>query len=161
MSSQICIKTDKPLQQLVTEIRELFSLPPFRENSFAGASYYQFDMLGMLILLHWIEEDERDPEVIDYPYSLDLHMSFTEHELDTDTMEYCIQPYYAQLLAFRLGVTTAYQEKQKVGSHWQVRYCYCQKNVNWREAILYGEPGWEPAIKTLPLGPWRSMRPRL
>ncbi len=52
MSFQICIKTDKSLQQLATEIRNLFSLPPFRQNSFSGEPYCQFEMIGMLILIH-------------------------------------------------------------------------------------------------------------
>ncbi|SRR5579884_4153951 len=158
MSSQICIKTDKSLQQLATEIREIFSLPPFKEDSFAGAPYYQFDMLGMLVLVHWVEEEDRAPEVTDYAYSLDLQMSFTEHELNTDDMEYALQPYYAQLLAFRLGVETACCEKQKVGSHWQVRYCFYCKNPTWNSEILYGEAGWTPAVKIQATSPWRTMR---
>jgi len=159
MSFQICIKTDRSLQQLATEIRDLFSLPPFTENSFAGAPYCQFEMLGMLILIHWAEEDERDPEVSDYSYNFDLQMSFSEHELNTDAMEYCLQPYYAQMLASRLGVETAFHEKQKAGRHWQMRYCFYYKNPHWNENILYGEPGWEPAVKAAPPGPWRAVQP--
>src|SRR5205823_13461505 len=52
MSFQICIKTDKSLQQLATEICNLFSLPPFRQISFSDEPYCQFEMLGLLILLH-------------------------------------------------------------------------------------------------------------
>src|SRR5579883_199280 len=63
MSFQICIKTDKPLQQLVTEIRDLLCLPPFRQNFFADSSYFQFELLGMLVLIHEAEEEEREPEV--------------------------------------------------------------------------------------------------
>ena len=158
MSSQISIKTDKSLQQLATEIREIFSLPPSKEASFAGAPYYQFDMLGMLVLIHWVEDEDRAPEVKDYAYSLDMQMSFTEHELDTDEMEYAFQPYYAQLLTFHLGVETACCEKQKMGPDWKVRYCYYCKNARWNGEILYGEPGWEPAVKKQTPSQWRTMR---
>jgi hypothetical protein len=161
MSFQICIKTDRSLHQLAAEIRELFSLPPFTETSFAGAPYCQFEMLGMQVLIHWVEEEERDPEVADYPYRFDLQLSFTENNLNTDIVEYQLQPYYAQLLAYRLGIETACHERQKVGHHWQVRYCYYQKNPSWKETILYGEPGWEPAVKTSPPSQWRSMLPDL
>lgn len=156
MSFQICIKTDKSLQQLATEIRELFSLPAFKQNSFAGEPYCQFEMLGMLVLIHRTEEDERDPEVRNYPYSFDLQLSFADHELDTDTMEYNLQPYYAQLLAFHLDVETACYEKQKVGPDWQIRYRFYRKNPRWNGAILYGESGWEPAVVSpLPPSQWR------
>jgi len=64
MSFQICIKTEKSLQQLTTEIRNLFSLPPFRQNSFAGEPYCQFEMFGLLILIHKSEEEDRVPEVM-------------------------------------------------------------------------------------------------
>ena len=107
MSFQICIKTDKSLQQLATEIRDLFSLPPFRQNSLSGEPYCQFEMLGMLILIHRADEEDREPEVMDYPYCFDLQMSFADHELDTDSMEYRLQPYYAQMLSFQLGFDTA------------------------------------------------------
>jgi hypothetical protein len=159
MSFQICIKTDKPLQQLATEIRDLFFLPPFRQNFFAGASYFQFEMLGMLVLIHEADEEDRDPEVQQYPYCFDLQMSFTDHELDTDDMEYRLQPYYAQLLSFQLGLDTAYHEKQKVGSHWQIRYRFLRKNLKWTGTVLYGEPGWVPAVLETPASPWRSMHP--
>ena len=159
MSFQICMKTDKPLQQLATEIRALFSLPPFKENAFAGEPYCQFEMLGMLVLIHRADEDDRDPEVKDYPYRFDLQMSFVDHELDTDTMEYRLQPYYAQLLSFRLNIETAYHEKQKVGGQWQIHYNFYRKNPKWNESILYGEPGWEPAIIASTPSPWRSMHP--
>jgi len=56
MSFQICIKTDKSLQQLATEIRNLLSLPSFKQDSFAGEPYCQFEMLGMLILIHQADE---------------------------------------------------------------------------------------------------------
>ena len=81
MSFQICIKTEKSLQQLATDIRNLFSLPPFQQNSFSGEEYCQFEMLGMLILIHRAEEEDCDPEVMDYPYCFDLQMSFADHEL--------------------------------------------------------------------------------
>src|SRR6185312_2575421 len=97
MSFQIWIQTDKPLQQLATEIREIFSLPPFKQHTLTGESYYQFEMLGMSLLIHQADEEDHDPEVINYPYSLDLQVSFTDHQLDTDTMVYSMQPYYAQL----------------------------------------------------------------
>jgi hypothetical protein len=112
----------------------------------------------MQVLVHWVEEEDRAPEVMDHAYSLDMQMSFTEHELDTDTVEYLLQPYYAQLLAFHLGVETAWCEKQKVGSHWQVRYCYYCKNPRWNKDILYGETGWEPAVKAKTPSSWRLMR---
>ncbi|MBV9614183.1 MAG: hypothetical protein JO031_01860 [Ktedonobacteraceae bacterium] len=160
MSFQICIKTDKSLLQLATEIRDLLSLPSFKQDSFAVELYCQFEMLGMLILVHQVDEEDRDAAVMDYPYSFDLQMSFTDHELDTDDMEYRLQPYYAQLLSFRLGIDTAYQEKQKIAHHWQMRYRFCRKNPNWNPSILYGEEGWQPAVIIAPPGPWRSMRPQ-
>ena len=159
MSFQICIKTDRSLQQLATEIRALFSLPPFKQTTFAGEDYYQFEMLGMLVLIHEAEEDDRDPEVMKYPYCFDLQMSFMEHELDTDSMEYQLQPYYAELLAFHLGAETACHEKQKVGRGWQIRYQFYSKNPRWTPDILYGEPGWEPAVKVGAASPWRGMHP--
>ncbi len=159
MSFQLCIKTDKSLQQLATEIRNLLSLPPFRQNSFSGEPYCQFEMLGMLILIHCADEEDRDPEVIDYPYCFDLQMSFADHELNTDDMEYCLQPYYAQLLCFRLDLDIAYLEKQRTEHGWKIRYRYCYKNPKWNESILFGEPGWEPAVSQMPPGPWRSMLP--
>ena len=157
MSSQICIKTGKSLQQLATEIRDLLSLPPFTLDSFAEEPYCQFDMLGMLVLIRKAAEEDRDPEVKDYEYSFDIQMSFTEHELDTDTIEYNLQPYYAQLLAFRLGVETACYEKKRVGQHWQIRYCYYRKNEKWDGTHLFGEPGWMPAVATDKPGAWRSI----
>jgi hypothetical protein len=159
MPFQICMRTDKTLHQLATEICTLFSLPPYQQNSFAGESYYQFEMLGMLILIHKTDLEERDPEVTDYPYRFDLQFSFTDHELDTDDMEYRLQPYYAQLLTFYLGIDTSYHEKQKVGRHWQIRYCYCHKNPKWDGSILYGEPGWQPAVVVEPPTPWRVLHP--
>jgi hypothetical protein len=158
MSLQIHIRTDKSLDQLATEIRDLLSLPPFKVDAFAEEPYYQFDMLGMFIMLHRSEEDERDPEVKSYPYVFDLQASFEEHELDTDTMVYSLQPYYAQLLAFRLGVETASYEKKKLGPHWQIRYCCYRKNPHWNGSILYGEPDWEPAVMVGTLGAWRTVR---
>ncbi len=158
MSSQVCIKTDKSLQQLATEIRETFSLPQFKQNKFAGEPYCQFEMLGMLVLIHLAEEEEREPEVIDYPYRFDIQMSFIDSNLDTDALEYQLQPYYAQMLTFQLGLETACQERQKIGPHWQIRYRYYSKNAKWNESVLYGEPGWEPAVCTSPPSPWRTMR---
>jgi len=78
-------------------------------------------MLGMLILIHRTDEEDRDPEVMHYPYYFDMQMAFTDHELDTDTMEYMLQPYYAQLLSFSLGLDTAFHEKKKVGNKWHIR----------------------------------------
>jgi hypothetical protein len=159
MSFQICIKTDKPLLQLSTEIRNLFSLPPFRQDAFSGEPYCQFEMLGMLIFIHLADEEDRDPEVMHYPYCFDLQMAFADHELDTDGMEYNLQPYYAQLLSFRLGLDTAYHEKRKVNDKWHIRYRFCSKNTQWNGAILYGEPGWQPAIIEADPSAWRTMHP--
>ena len=159
MSFQICIKTDKSLQQLASEMCRLFSLPPYQQDHFAGDPYYQFEMLGMLALIHRADEEDRDPEVMDFPYCFDLQLSFADHELDTDDMEYRLQPYYAQLLSFQLGLDTAFHEKRKVDGKWQIRYRYFYKNPRWNGSILYGEPGWEPAIKEAPPGDWRHMFP--
>jgi hypothetical protein len=159
MSFQICIKTEKSLLQLATEIRDLFALPPFKQGSFSGESYCQFEMLGLLILIHRADEEDRDPEVRHYPYCFDLQVAFADHELDTDDMEYRLQPYYAQLLSFRLGLDTAYHEKQKTSRAWQIRYHFCSKNPRWNESILYGEPGWEPAVLKSAPSSWRSMHP--
>src|SRR6516164_11268844 len=81
MSFQICIKTDKSLQQLATEICNLFSLPPFRQVSFSSEPYCQFEMLGLLVLLHRADEEDREPEVKDFNYCFDLQMSFVDHNL--------------------------------------------------------------------------------
>lgn len=159
MSFQICMKTDKTLQQLATELRDLLSLPPFSESVFAGEPYCQFEMFGMLVLIHQTEEEDRDPEVKAYPYSFELQMSFTDHDLDTDNMEYRLQPYYAQLLTFKLGIDTAYHEKQKNGRQWQVRYQFLRKNTRWDGTKLYGEEGWEPAVLANPPSTWRFMHP--
>ncbi|MDQ2717936.1 MAG: hypothetical protein M3Z08_23835 [Chloroflexota bacterium] len=159
MAFQICIKTDKSLRQLASEICSLFSLPPYKENTFAGASYYQFEMLGMLVLLHHTDEEDRDPEVLHYPYSFDLQLSFLEHKLDTDDIEYRLQPYYTQLLSFHLGLDTTYHEKQKVGRGWQIRYHFYQKNPRWDGSALFGEPGWEPGVIEATPSEWRSMHP--
>jgi len=158
MSFQICIKTDRPLPQLATEIRNLFSLPPFKQDFFSGEPYYQFELLGMLILIHYADEEDRDPEVMNYPFCFDLQMSFADHELDTDSIEYRLQPYFAQLLAFRLGLDTAFHEKQKVDRSWKIRYRFCSKNPHWNPDILYGEKGWQPAVIETSPGPWRTMR---
>lgn len=159
MAFQISINTDKSLHQLATEIRKLLSLPPFQETSFSGESYCQFEMLGMLILIHPVEEEERDPEVKRYPYSFDLQMSFSEHELDTDGMEYRLQPYYAHLLSFQLGIETAYRETQKGERGWLIRYHFCRKNYKWDGSILFGEPGWEPAVLEAQPSSWRRVHP--
>ena len=159
MSFQICIKTDKPLLQLSAEIRNLLALPPFRQDSFVGEPYCQFEMFGMIILIHLADEEDRDPEVMHYPYSFGLQMAFAEHELDTDDMEYHLQPYYAQLLSFHLGVDTAYHEKQKVNGGWHIRYHFCSKNTHWNSSILYGEPGWQPAVIEATPSAWRTMHP--
>ena len=158
MSLQICIKTDKSLQYLATEIRDIFSLPPSKLDMHAQEPYCQFEMLGMLVFIHQTAEEDRDPEVSNYSYCFDLQMSFTDHDLDTDLMEYHLQPYYAQLLAFRLNVETACHEKKKIGPHWQLRYCFYCKNSKWNASTLFGEPGWEPAVITYPPSPWRTMR---
>ncbi|HVU69654.1 MAG TPA: hypothetical protein VHD63_21150 [Ktedonobacteraceae bacterium] len=157
MSFQVCINTDKSLHQLATEIRKLLSLPSFREMP--GESYCQFEMLGMTLLIHQVDEEDRDPEVKHYPYSFDLQMSFSEHELDTDAMEYQLQPYYAQLLTFHLGVETAYREQRKGERLWQIRYHFCRKNHKWNGTVLFGEAGWEPAVSEAPPSQWRSMLP--
>ncbi len=159
MSFQICIKTNKTLQQLATEIQRLCSLPPFSENAFSGEPYCQFEMLGMLILIQRSDEEERDPEVRDFPFSFNLQMSFTDHNLDTDEMEYHLQPYYAQLLSFNLGLDTAYPEKKQVDQNWQVRYRFCRKNPEWRSDLLFGEKGWQPAIIENPPSTWRALFP--
>ena len=159
MSLHICIKTDKSLSHLATEIREAFSLPPFKLDLHAQEPYYQFEMLGMLVFIRKTAEEDRDPEVSNYPYSFDLQMSFLDHELDTDAMEYHLQAYYAQLLAFQLNIETACYEKKKIGPHWQIRYCFYRKNSKWNGSILFGEPGWEPAVSSSPPGPWRTIRP--
>jgi hypothetical protein len=158
MSLQICIKTNKPLQHLATEICKLFALPSFNLDMHAQKSYYQFEILGMLVFIYQRAEEDCDPEVSDYGYCFDLQMSFTEHELDTDAMEYHLQPYYAQLLAFQLDLETACYEKKKVGPHWQIRYCFYAKNAQWNASILFGEPDWQPAVITYPPSPWRAMR---
>ena len=159
MSFQVCIKTEKSLQQLTSEIRTIFSLPPFRQNSFAGEPYCQFEMLGMLILIHRTEEEDCDPEVLHYPYCFYLQMAFADHEMNTDYMEYILQPYYAQLLSFKLGLDTAYHEKKKIDNKWYIRYHFYRKNPQWNESILYGEPGWEPAVIESPSSAWRTMHP--
>ena len=159
MSFQICIKTDKSLQQLANEICALFSLPPYRQISFTDEPYYQFEMLGLFILLHRAEEEDLAPEVEEFNYYFDIQMSFVDHELDTDSMEYNLQPYYAELLSFQLGLETAYQEKQKTDHAWKIRYHYCHKNPKWNGSILFGEPGWEPAVIQLQPSSWRSMHP--
>ncbi len=159
MSFQICIKSEKSLAQLATEIRNLFSLPPFKQSFFSGESYYQFELLGMLVLIHHADEEDRDPEVMHYPSCFDLQLTFTEHELNTDALEYTLQPYFAQLLSFRLGLETAFHEKQKVDRAWQIRYRFYSKNPRWNPDILYGEPGWQPAVIEGTPGPWRSMHP--
>jgi hypothetical protein len=157
MSARIYIKTEKSLQSLAEELRDLFALPPFILDMQAEERYCQFDMLGMLVFIHQLAEEDRDREVANYPYSFDLQMSFTEHELDTDAVEYQLQPYYAQLLAFQLNVETACYEKKRVGPHWQIRYCFYRKNPKWNTMVLFGEPGWEPAVISSPAGPWRTM----
>jgi hypothetical protein len=113
-------------------------------------------MLGMLIMIHKIDEEDREPEVKAYPYSLDLQASFVEHELDTDEMEYRLQPYYAQLLCFHLDLETSYCEKQRMDHGWKIRYHFCQKNQKWDGSILFGEPGWTPAVIEAPPSPWRG-----
>lgn len=157
MSFHICLKSDKSLSQLAAEVCQLLSLPPFQENSLADEPYYQFEVFGMSILLHRTDEEDREPEVIHYPYSLDIHYSFLEHNLDTDDLEYRLQPYYAQLLSFHLGLDTAHFEKQKIDRKWQIRYHFYSKNSRWNPNILFGEPGWQPAVTEHSPTPWRFM----
>jgi len=159
MSFQICIRTEKSLEQLASDIRDLFALPSFNQSSFSGTSYCQFEMLGLLILIHRKDEEDRDPEVMGYPYCFDLQMSFVDHKLDTNDIEYRLQPYYAELLSFQLGLDTAYHEKQKKDRAWQIRYHFCSKNPRWNANILYGEPRWEPAVLRSTPSAWRSMHP--
>src|SRR2546423_1643795 len=73
--------------------------------------------------------------------------------------EYRLQPYYAHLLSFHLGIDTAHHEKQKVSNKWHIRYRFYSKNVRWNGATLYGEPGWAPAVIEAPPSPWRTMHP--
>lgn len=157
MSFQVYINTSKSLHQLATEICRSLALPSFQDASVAGESYCQFEMLGLTLLIHKVDEEGRDHEVKDYPYSFDLQAAFTDHDLDTDEMEYRLQPYYAQLLTFHLGVETAYHEKQKADHSWKIRYHFYRKNHKWDGTILYGEPGWEPAIIESTPSPWRSV----
>src|SRR5258708_38084309 len=103
------------------------------------------------------EEEDRDPEVMNYPYCFDLQMSFTDHELDTADMEYNLQPNFAQLLSFQLDVETAYHEKKKVSRASQKCYHYCHKNPKCNASILYGEPGRPPTAMQTPSSPGRSM----
>lgn len=159
MSFQVCIQTDKSMHQLATEMCRLLALPPFREDTSPDGPYCQFEMLGMLVLIHYADEEDRDQEVSSYPHTFDLQMSFTEHRLDTDEMEYQLQPYYAQLLSFQLGVKTAFHEKQKTPTGWKIRYRFFNKNSRWNETILYGEPGWQPAVLEAPASGWRAMYP--
>jgi hypothetical protein len=159
MSFQICMKTDKPLEQLTTEIRNLFSLPPYQREVFAGEPYCQFEMLGMLIFIQSSAEEDRDPEVMHYPYCFDLQMAFADHDLNTDEMEYRLQPYYAQLLSFHLGIDSAHHEKHRVNGEWHIRYRFYTKNKKWDSTILYGEPGWEAAVIETSPSAWRSMHP--
>ncbi len=58
MSFRICVKTEKSLQQLASEMRDLFSLPPFKQSSFSGEPYCQFETLGLLMLIHPAPQDE-------------------------------------------------------------------------------------------------------
>lgn len=161
MSFQICIKTEKPLQQLASELASILSLPPYQHETFGNETYYQFELLGMLLLVHCADEEGQDPEVIHYPYCLDLQMTFTDCELDTDEVEYAMQPYYAQLLSFKLEVDTAHHERQKVDSRWQIRYRFYKRNPQWTGSILYGEPGWKPAVIDAHTSNWRFIQPVL
>ena len=161
MSFQICIKTDKSLQEVAREIQALLSLPPFTQNAFAGEPYCQFEMMGMQILIQYTDEEDRDPEVKHYPYRFDMQLSMMDLELDADAIEYNLQPYYAQLLAFRLGVDTACHEKQRVGKHWQIRYRYYHKNPQWDGSRLFGEEGWKPAVVVAAPSRWRAVLPTL
>lgn len=157
MPFQICMKTEKTLQQLAAEIRDLFSLPPYKLDPQVEEPYCQFEMLGMLLFIRRSDEENRDPEVREYAYCLDLQLSFTESELDTDTLEYSLQPYYAQLLAFRLGLETACYEKKQIGQHWQIRYRYYARNGRWNGDLLFGEEGYTSAIQEGTPSTWRSV----
>jgi hypothetical protein len=157
MPFQICIKTGKTLQQLAAEICDLFSLPSYKLDPHTEEPYCQFEMLGMILFIRPYDEESRDPEVRDYTYCLDLQLSFIESDLDTDVVEYSLQPYYAQLLAFRLNIETACYEKRQIGQHWQIRYRYYAKNERWKGDLLFGEEGYAPAIKEKTPSAWRSM----
>ncbi|WP_052887504.1 hypothetical protein [Thermogemmatispora carboxidivorans] len=156
MSFQVFIKTEKSLHQLASEIGALLSLPPFKRQRTRDALYYQFEMLGMLVMIHYLDEEDRAPEVLSYPYVFTLELTFTEHDLNTDDLEYRLQPYYARLLSFHLGVETAYHEQQQINQRWRIRYHFCRKNPSWKEDILYGEPGWQPAVIEEPPSEWRN-----
>lgn len=159
MPFHICIKTDKPLPQLASEMSRLLSLPQFREDSSAGEPYVQFEIFGMSLMLHRLDVEDRDPEVMQYQYGFDMQFSFLEHALDTEDMEYRLQPYYAQLLCFHLGLETAHLEKQKVERKWQIRYRFYSKNPQWKPDILFGETGWQPAVTEHQPSAWRFMHP--
>ncbi len=161
MSFQICIKTDKSLQEIAREMQELLSLPPFTQNAFAGEPYCQFEMMGMHILIQFTDEEDRDPEVKQYPFRFDMHLSLMDLDLDADAIEYGLQPYYAQLLAGRLGFETACLEKQRAGRHWQIRYRFYCKNPQWDESRLFGEEGWKPPILVTTPSRWRVVVPGL
>src|SRR6266852_9053044 len=154
MSLHICINTDKSLHQLATEIRKLLSLPPFQET--IDVSYCQFEMLGFMAVVRKLDDEDREPEVRHFPFSFDMQLTFGDHELDTDMMEYQLQPYYAQLLTFHLGVETAYREQKKTERSWQVRFHFCRKNQNWTGSLLFGEAGYEPSVLDVTPGSWRS-----
>lgn len=159
MSFQVCLKTHKSLRKLASEMQKLLCLPPYSEETLAGAPYCQFEMFGMIAIIQQMDEEDRDPEVADFPYCLSLQMAFTDNDLNTDELEYQLQPYYAQLLAFHLNIETAFHEKHKVGPHWQIRYHYCRKNPIWDGSILFGEDGWIPAVLLAAPTPWRTMHP--
>ena len=157
MPFQICMKTDKTLQQLAAEIRDLFALPPYTFDSHTEEPYCQFEMLGMLLFVRQSDEESQDQEVRDYPYCLDMQLSFTEWNSDNDQLEYNLQPYYAQLLAFRLGVDTACYEKKRIGERWKIHYHYYTRNTDWSADRLFDEPGYVPAIQEEAPSDWRPM----
>src|SRR5690349_17883556 len=97
MPFQICIKTDKTLQQLATDVLDLVSLHSYERDPHPDEPYCQCEVLGMILLTRHYDEDSREPERLDYSYCLDLQLSFIECDLYTDTAEYNLQPYRAQL----------------------------------------------------------------
>src|SRR2546430_9289500 len=62
-----------------------------------------------------------------------------------------------QTCALPICLDPAYHEKQKTDRAWKIRYHYCHKNPKWNASILFGEPGWEPAVIQMQPSSWRSM----
>jgi len=159
MSFKICIKRRNLCNNSPQEVRNLFSLPPFKQSSFSGEPYCQFEVLGLLILIHRADEEDRDPEVMHYPYCFDLQMSFCRSRLDTDSVEYRLQPYYAQLLSFQLGLDTAFTKKQKVNRACRYATASVQKILNGTQPFCMESLGGSQRCSKAPPSPWRSMHP--